>query len=77
MHEIIKILIPIGATYLLVLAATVFIIRRFVLSDAAEAVNKIKQVETEVRKKEEAIRREIEEHEKEFARKKAEAEEDQ
>jgi len=76
MQEIIRILIPIAVTYVCVLVATVFVIRRLLLSDTAQAVNKIKQVETEVRKKEEAIRREIEEHEKEFTRKKAEAEED-
>jgi F-type H+-transporting ATPase subunit b len=76
MQEVIRILIPIGVTYVCVLVATVFIIKRLLLSDTAQAVNKIKQVETEVRKKEEAIRREIEEHEKEFAKKKADAEAD-
>ena len=76
MQDIIRVMIPIGLTYVCVLAATVFIIRKLLLSDTAQAVNRIKQVETEVRKKEEAIRREIEEHEKEFTRKKAEAEED-
>ena len=74
MQEIIRVLIPIGITYVCVLVATVIIIRRLLLSDTAQAVDRIKQVETEVRKKEEAIRREIEEHEKEFAAKKAEAE---
>ena len=76
MQDIIRILIPIGVIYIGVLAATVFVIRKLLLSDTAQAVNKIKQVETEVRKKEEGIRREIEEHEKEFLRKKAEAEAD-
>lgn len=76
MQDIIRVLIPIAVTYACVLVATVIIIRKLLLSDTAHAVDRIKLVETEVRKKEEAIRREIEEHEKEFAGKKAAAEED-
>ena len=50
------------------------VIKRLLLSDTLKAVDRIKQVETEVKKKEDGIRLQIEEHEKEFARKKAEAE---
>lgn len=76
MQDIIRVLVPIVVTHAVVLVAVVLVIRRLLLSETAQAVNRIKQVETEVRKREEAIRREIDEHEKDFTRKKAEAEAD-
>jgi len=72
--EMLQILIPIAVAHAVVLGAIVFGIHRLLQIDTLKAVARIQQVEAEVRKKEEGIRREIEEHEKEFARKKAEAE---
>ena len=57
------------------LATVLVLIRRLLLGDTMKAVEKINQVEAEVRKKEESIRQEIEQHEKDFLQKKAEAEE--
>lgn len=53
----------------------VFVIKRVLLGDTMSAVTRLRQVEAEVRKKEDAIRRKIEEHEKEFQKQQAEAEE--
>ncbi|MFC1497277.1 F0F1 ATP synthase subunit delta [Verrucomicrobiota bacterium] len=68
--------LPIALAHLAATAVIVFVIKRLLMGDTMNAVNRIKQVENEVRKKEEAIRLEIKEHEKEFERKKAEAQED-
>lgn len=76
MQETLKILIPIVGAHVLVLGAIIFVIKRLLLSDTMHAVNRIKQVEAEVRKREDAIKKEIDEHEKEFTRKKAAAEEE-
>jgi F-type H+-transporting ATPase subunit b len=75
MRDILTILIPIVVAHAVVLAAIIFVIKKLLLSDTMQAISRIRQVETEVRKKEESIQREIEEHEKEFAKKKVEAEE--
>lgn len=72
--DIIKLLAPIIVAHAVVLAVIIVIIRRMLLSDTVKAVARIRQVEAEVRKKEEAIRKEIAEHEKDFVRKKTEAE---
>lgn len=75
MQETLTILVPIVLAHICVLIVIVFIIRRLLLSDTMEAVNRIRQVESEVRKKEEGIRQEIAEHEKEFERRRTESEE--
>jgi F0F1-type ATP synthase delta subunit len=72
--DIVKLLAPIIIAHVVVLAVIIVIIRKMLLSDTVKAVARIRQVEAEVRKKEEAIRKEISEHEKDFGRKKAEAE---
>jgi F0F1-type ATP synthase delta subunit len=74
MSEIYRTVISIVLTHAVALAIIILVIKRLLLGDTVRAVNRIRQVEAEVRKKEESIRREITEHEKEFARKKAEAE---
>jgi len=72
--DIVKLLAPIIVAHVVVLAVIIVIIRKMLWSDTVKAVERIRQVEAEVRKKEEAIRKEISEHEKDFGRKKAEAE---
>lgn len=76
MQDIMKVLVPVAVTHVVVLAVIIFIIRRMLLGETMQAVNRIRQVEAEVRKKEESIRAEIEEHEKAFVQKKAEAEDE-
>jgi septal ring factor EnvC (AmiA/AmiB activator) len=75
MQETIRVLAPIVVTHVAILAVILVVIRRLVLGDTLRAVAKIRQVEAEVRKKEESIRREIAEHEKEFEQKKQQSEE--
>jgi len=74
MSETLRLVITIVAVHACALAMIIVVIRKLLLSDTVQAVERIKQVESEVRKKEEAIRRDIDEHEKEFSRKKADAE---
>jgi F-type H+-transporting ATPase subunit b len=73
MSDILRILIPIAVVHVVVLAVIIVVIKRLLLSDTMHAVQRLRQVEDEVRKKEEGIRQEIAEHEKEFEKKKAEA----
>jgi F0F1-type ATP synthase delta subunit len=56
-------------------AVMVLVLKRILLSDTMNAVSRLREVESEVTKKEESVRRRIEEHEKEFQRKSAEARE--
>jgi len=74
MQETLRLLVPIVMAHALVLVAIVIIIKRLFVNDAMNAVNRVKQVEAEIRKKEEGIRLQIQEHEKEFLRKKEERE---
>lgn len=74
MQETLKLFAPIIAAHAVVLVLVILIIKRLLLGDTMRAVQRIQQVEGEVRKKEEGIRAEIEKHEKEFAALKAEAE---
>ncbi|MBM4142714.1 MAG: hypothetical protein FJ225_03840 [Lentisphaerae bacterium] len=76
MQDTVRILVPIAVAHVFVLVATIIVIKRLLLSDSLNAVNRLKQVEAEVRRKEETVRRDIEEHEKDFARKKLAAEEE-
>jgi len=72
--DILKLLLPIIVAHAVVLVALILVIRKMLLNDTMKAVARIRAVEDEVRRKEEAIRQEITQHEKEFAQKKAEAE---
>ncbi len=76
MQETLSIVIPIVVAHIVILAVLVLIIRQLLLGDTKRAVARINEVEGEVRKKEESIRREIEEHEKDFEKRKASAEAD-
>lgn len=75
MQEILKLLIPIVLVHFAVLVAVVIVIKRMLMGDTTRAMARIAEVEAEVRKKEEGIRQQINEHEQDFARKKTEAEE--
>jgi F0F1-type ATP synthase delta subunit len=76
MGETLKLVIPIIAVHAAVLGVLIFVIRKIVMHDTVQAVNTVKQVEAEVRKKEASIVKQIEEHERDFSRKKAEAEDE-
>ena len=76
MQDVLKIVMPIIVVHAVVLVAVIFLIKRLLLNDTMKAVKKINEVEAEVRKKEEVVRREIADHEKEYAARRAKAEED-
>lgn len=76
MNDILKVVIPIVVTHVCVLAVIIVIIKKLLLNDTMKAVQRIRTVEAEVRKKEESIRRDIADHEKAFASQKAKAEDD-
>ncbi len=71
--DILKLLLPIIVAHAVVLVALIVVIRKMLLSDTMKAVARIRAVEDEVRRKEESIRQEIAQHEKEFEQKKLEA----
>ena len=75
MQELTGIILTVVVIHLAVLVALVLAITTILQGQARRAVARIHAVEAEVRQKEEAIRREIEEHEMDFERRKAEAEE--
>lgn len=75
MIEILKFAGPILLVHLTVFVLVILLIKRLLLNTTQQAVKTVRQVETEVRKKEAGIVRQIEEHEKELARYRAEAEE--
>ena len=74
MQETLKIVIPIAVAHVVVLAVLIVVIKQLLLGDTKKAVDRINEVEAEVRKKEESIRREIGEHERDFEKRKAGAE---
>lgn len=76
MNDILKAIIPIVVAHLAILALLIVIVKRLLLNDTMKAVARIQDVESELRKKEETIRRDIQEHEKAFAKQKVEAEEE-
>lgn len=63
------------AIQVVVCVAMLFVLKRLLLRDTLQAVNRLREAEAEMGKKEEAIRRKTEEHENEFRRKSAEAQE--
>jgi F0F1-type ATP synthase delta subunit len=76
MQEVARVVVPIVVAHAFILAIAVVVIRRLVVGDTMRSVAQIRQVEAEVRRKEEAIRREIAEHEREFDLKKRQNDED-
>ena len=74
MSDMLKLLLPIIVTHVVVLAVIVLLIKRILLGDTAKAVESVREVETEIRKKESGIREQIEEHERSFQQQKIAAE---
>ncbi len=74
MQEALKVAIPIIVLVVVVFVIIVVLVRLILVRQAVSAIARVKQVEDEVRKKEEEIRREIDEHEITFAKQKEEAE---
>ncbi|NQU39283.1 MAG: F0F1 ATP synthase subunit delta [Lentisphaerae bacterium] len=74
MSDTLKLLLPILITHIVVLGVVVLLIKRILLGDTMKAVESVREVETEIRKKESGIREQIEEHERAFQQQKMEAE---
>ena len=74
MSDMLKLLLPIIATHVVVLAVVVVVIKRILLGDTSKAVESVREVENEIRKKEAGIREQIEEHERVFQQQKMAAE---
>ena len=72
--EMLQVLMPVILAHVVVLAVLVVVIHRVMAAHTNHAVEQVRQVETEVRRREETIRRQIEEHEKDFAQRKEAAE---
>jgi len=72
--DMLKVVMPVVVAQVVVLVLLVVVIRRIILAHTTRAIEQVRQVESEVRKKEEGLRRQIEEHERELAQKKQEAE---
>jgi len=76
MEDVLSIALPIVALHVVVLLLIVAFIRLIVGGLANRTVTRVRLVEDEVRKKEEAIKHELEDHEREFTRQKREADKD-
>lgn len=74
MSDMLKLLLPIIVTHVVVLAVVVVLIKRILLGDTGKAVESVREVESEIRKKEAGIREQIEEHERVFQKQKMAAE---
>ena len=74
MSDMLKLLLPVILTHVVVLVAIMVLIKRILLGDTAKAVESVREVEAEIRKKESGIREQIEEHERAFQQQKIEAE---
>jgi len=61
------------AIQFVVFAVIVFVLKRVLMGDTLSAVNRLRQVEDELRKKEDALKRRMEEQEAELGKKRAEA----
>jgi F-type H+-transporting ATPase subunit b len=70
--EMLKVLMPVLIAHAVALVVIVVVVYRLIVSYTNRAVEQVRQVETEVRRREETIRRQIEEHEKDFEARKAE-----
>ena len=69
-------LVTILVAQLVVFAVIVIVLRKMLLSDTMSAVRRMKSAESDLAKKEEAMRQKMEAHEQEMMRKKTEAEEE-
>ncbi|MBL7075927.1 MAG: F0F1 ATP synthase subunit delta [Kiritimatiellae bacterium] len=74
MSDMWKLLLPIVLTHVVVLVVVIVLIKRILLGDTSKAVESVREVEAEIRKKEAGIREQIEEHERVFQQQKIAAE---
>lgn len=72
--EMLKVLMPVVIAHVMLLTVLIVVVYKLIAVYTNRAVEQVRQVETEVRRREETIRRQIEEHEKDFEQRKAEAE---
>lgn len=75
-QETIRLVLPIIGAYLFVLVILILVIKRLLLGDTVKAVERIGQAETEIRKREESMRREMDQHEKELAERRRRSDEE-
>ena len=75
-QEILRMLLPVVLAHVVILVVIVLIIKKLLLGDTVRAVNRIGQAEAEIRKREEAMKQELERHEQEAAARKREADEE-
>lgn len=68
-------LLPIAAAHVVILVVIVLIIKKLLLGDTVRAVDRIGQAEAEIRKREEAMKQEMERHEQELEARKREEDE--
>lgn len=76
LQESLGVILPIVIAHVVVLGAILFTIKRMLVGDTARAVGRIGEAESEIRKKEESMRHELEQMKQDFAAKRATAEED-
>lgn len=76
MSDTLKLLLPILLTHIVVLGVVVVLIKKILLGDTMKAVESVREVETEIRKKEAGIREQIEEHERVFQQQKMAAQQE-
>lgn len=76
MQDTLRILLPIVGAHIVVLAVILLIIRKLLLGDTIRAVERVGQAEAEIRKKEEAMKQEMERHEQELAARRKQMDQD-
>jgi F0F1-type ATP synthase delta subunit len=69
--ELLRLVLVVLVAHVVVLGGVVLLVRWFLLASARQAVARVRAVEQEVRQREEGLRRDIEEHEREMAERKA------
>lgn len=76
MDDTMKVLILVIAGHLAVLTAIILIIKRLLVGDTLRAVQRISEAEADVRKKEEAVRRQMEQSERDLRERQAQLEQE-
>lgn len=77
MQDTFRILLMIVGAHVVVLIVVLSVIKKLLLGDTIRAVERVGQAEAEIRKKEEAMRQELERHEQELGARRKEVERDQ
>ena len=71
MREVLMIAAPILVLHVVLLGAIIILVRLYLQGSARRAVNRVREVEEEVRKREENLRVEMDQHERDLAERKA------